>query len=319
MCRNLIENKNITLTYILSPTIPARLFGDQFRLEHVLGNLLSNAIKISDFGSKIVISIAYESRLHNHVTFSVRDYGCGMSTEDQKLLFQPFMQIRPGELQRLGSGLGLSICKMLITLHQGSIGCISQLRTEASNPESGGSEFYFNIEYIEPPSPSPEHSGHDSSTFHAVSSPSRPITAKRTPTKEDKLPKEVMKLDFTASVASMNLAISHQRKAHNTTQPTTTLVPDTAECEKENQSNYPVQVDDIADGRADQPLLPAESTAGISSFLCNKDSTTLPSTSITTTTVVSDSVHLSPIITNTSASKVLNILVVDGKSDYALL
>jgi hypothetical protein len=68
-----------------------------------------------------------------------------MSAEDQKLLFQPFMQIRPGELQKgRGSGLGLSICKTIVTLHGGVIGCHSKQRV-GKDKESGGSDFFFTI------------------------------------------------------------------------------------------------------------------------------------------------------------------------------
>jgi hypothetical protein len=70
-----------------------------------------------------------------------------MSAEDQKLLFQPFMQIRPGELQKgRGSGLGLSICKTIVTLHGGVIGCHSKQRV-GEDKESGGSDFFFSVPF----------------------------------------------------------------------------------------------------------------------------------------------------------------------------
>lgn len=105
--RTQYESKKISVEFNLDPRVPTSVLGDQFRLEHVLGNLVSNAIKFSDFGSTIFISVTYETKLKGHVTFSVRDEGPGISSDDQKLLFQPFVQIRPGELQKgRGSGLG---------------------------------------------------------------------------------------------------------------------------------------------------------------------------------------------------------------------
>ncbi len=63
------------------------------------------------------------------------------------MLFQPFMQIRPGELQKgRGSGLGLSICKSIIDLHGGVIGCHSKKRI-GNDILSGGSEFYITIAF----------------------------------------------------------------------------------------------------------------------------------------------------------------------------
>jgi signal transduction histidine kinase len=52
--------------------------------------------------------------------------GPGISTENQKKLFNNFVQIRPNQLQEgQGSGLGLSLCKQIVTLHGGTIGVTS--------------------------------------------------------------------------------------------------------------------------------------------------------------------------------------------------
>lgn len=134
------------MTSTLSPLVPQTILGDQFRLEHVLGNLLSNAIKFSDPHSLVEIVVSNTSIAPSHsVTFTVIDHGPGMTADEQKMLFKPFMQIRPGELQKgRGSGLGLSICKTIVSLHHGVIGCRSKQRTPNA---PGGSEFFFTIEY----------------------------------------------------------------------------------------------------------------------------------------------------------------------------
>ncbi len=173
LCRGPSEAKRIRIVPVipstLSPspshqTIPRYVLGDQFRLEHVLGNLLSNAIKFSDEDSVVEVHVGTtdsDSDDKVSLTFTVKDFGRGMSPGDQKMLFQPFMQIRPGELQKgRGSGLGLSICKTIVQLHGGTIGCRSSKRErdadsdgESVNVRSqqhvtgGGSEFYFTIEF----------------------------------------------------------------------------------------------------------------------------------------------------------------------------
>eukprot|EP01039_Chlorochromonas_danica_P009966 gene9966-11016_t len=161
--RTQYESKKIEVLYHLDPNVPKEVLGDQFRLEHVLGNLLSNAIKFSDRESTIEVSVTYETKLKGHITFTVKDQGPGMSSDEQKMLFQPFMQIRPGELQKgRGSGLGLSICKTIVSLHNGTIGCTSKQRV-GSDRLSGGSEFYFSIDFKEPDRPSTiSPSGHES-------------------------------------------------------------------------------------------------------------------------------------------------------------
>ncbi len=81
------------------------------------------------------------------LTFKVIDHACGMTKDDQERLFRPFMQIRPGELQKgRGSGLGLSICKTIVDLHGGIIGCNSKKRV-GDDMNSGGSEFFFTIAF----------------------------------------------------------------------------------------------------------------------------------------------------------------------------
>jgi anti-sigma regulatory factor (Ser/Thr protein kinase) len=146
------ESKGILIETSVDDNVPPLIIGDPFRLEHVLANLLSNAIKFSDPKSTIEIHISFETKEKDHVTFTVKDRGFGMTPEEQKLLFHPFKQIRPGELQKgRGSGLGLAICKMMIDLHHGTIGCISKKREPGATPEKDdyGSEFYFNIVYNE--------------------------------------------------------------------------------------------------------------------------------------------------------------------------
>ena len=70
---------------------------------------------------------------------AVRDTGVGVSADNQKKLFSPYMQILPGELQKgAGTGLGLSISLNLIRIHGGEIGY--------ATPDDGvGSEFYMEV------------------------------------------------------------------------------------------------------------------------------------------------------------------------------
>jgi len=72
------------------------------------------------------------------VEFSVTDTGIGITSEDQKKLFQAFSQIRAGDLQSgRGSGLGLSICKHMIHL----MGGIIDVRSRPGH----GSTFFFRV------------------------------------------------------------------------------------------------------------------------------------------------------------------------------
>eukprot|EP01041_Mallomonas_annulata_P005777 gene5777-11672_t len=157
------RNKEIQLHMKVAPDVPVFVLGDRFRIEHVLANFLSNAIKFSPENRNIYIEVTSTPKVEvdkifeiNKLTprspvrefphmveveFAVRDQGPGISEEDQIKLFQPFMQIRPGELQKGGgTGVGLSLCKQIVEMHGGKVKCESLLGL--------GSSFIFAIPFI---------------------------------------------------------------------------------------------------------------------------------------------------------------------------
>ncbi|MCP4647638.1 MAG: hypothetical protein GY852_07875, partial [bacterium] len=92
---------------------------DQLRLERVLYNLLENATKYSPEGSDILVSA---EKRNNSIVVSVSDDGGGINTEDQKKVFESFHRISEHKLAGItGTGLGLSVCKILVEAHGGSI------------------------------------------------------------------------------------------------------------------------------------------------------------------------------------------------------
>eukprot|EP01035_Chromulina_nebulosa_P069605 gene69605-biopygen44339 len=130
------------------PAVPELVLGDQYRIEHVIGNLLSNAIKFSPEDSEVVVEVSVETIRFGAggahtvcvILLSVLDAGPGIAPSDQARLFQNFVQIRPGQLQKgAGSGLGLTIAKQIVELHGGRIGVTSM--------EGRGSLFYFSIPF----------------------------------------------------------------------------------------------------------------------------------------------------------------------------
>lgn len=112
-----------------------RIDADPKRLLQVLLNLISNAIKYGQ-GSNPEISLT-EDRLNNKpaAKISVKDKGAGISESDQELLFKPYTQLVLHDKHTIeGSGLGLSLVKELVELHQGKVGVESHL--------DHGSHFY---------------------------------------------------------------------------------------------------------------------------------------------------------------------------------
>lgn len=141
-----LSAKKAFLEIAISSRVPAIMMGDACRLEHVIANLVSNAIKFSPSGSTITVKVEIEiPDLENGTPMmmgiAISDQGCGLSFEDQSRLFGNFVQINANGLQHgKGSGLGLSFCKKIVELHDGTIGVRSAL--------GGGSTFFFEIPLI---------------------------------------------------------------------------------------------------------------------------------------------------------------------------
>jgi signal transduction histidine kinase/CheY-like chemotaxis protein len=94
---------------------------DKRRLKQILINLLNNAVKFTPEGGSIGLEVTGCSE-DNIVHFSVWDTGVGISAEEQKLLFKPFVQLDAG-LNRAydGTGLGLSLVARMTELHGGGV------------------------------------------------------------------------------------------------------------------------------------------------------------------------------------------------------
>ncbi|MBD2164817.1 PAS domain S-box protein [Calothrix membranacea FACHB-236] len=120
--------KNIQLS-IEAPSGLPDIVVDELRIRQVLINLLSNAVKFTPNGGSVKLTVRQEqSQNQNLLCFSVIDTGIGIAPENVSKLFQPFTQI-DSRLNRLhpGTGLGLSLVRRLIQLHQGSITVTSEL------------------------------------------------------------------------------------------------------------------------------------------------------------------------------------------------
>lgn len=112
-------SKNITITENIEPNL-ARVFADEHMASRVIVNLTVNAIKFSPPNSEIVVYARTGSV--GDVEIGTTDAGPGLSTDEQKFLFERFNQV--GRLRRTsekGFGLGLTIAKELVWLNLGSM------------------------------------------------------------------------------------------------------------------------------------------------------------------------------------------------------
>ncbi len=116
-------DKDLEIIFSIGSDVPHALLGDSLRLSQVLTNLLGNAVKFTAQG-EIFVECGLASRENDDITlsFSVRDTGIGMTPEQQSRLFTAFSQADSSTTRKYGgTGLGLTICKMLVNLMGGDI------------------------------------------------------------------------------------------------------------------------------------------------------------------------------------------------------
>jgi signal transduction histidine kinase len=111
------------------------LLGDQDRIGQVIINFLSNAIKYSPYASKIII----KSKVNNNkLMVSVKDFGEGISDDEQAHIFDRFYRgENPTKITYPGLGLGLYISSEIIKRHHGKIGVKSK--------QGKSTTFYFTL------------------------------------------------------------------------------------------------------------------------------------------------------------------------------
>ncbi|MFD2744337.1 MULTISPECIES: PAS domain-containing sensor histidine kinase [Sphingobacterium] len=109
---------------ILSGRIDRSYVGDEAQLSQVVNNLLANAIKYSPKAKKIEVSLSVISK---YIKFSVRDFGMGISLNDQKKIFERFYRVRHIQHQFPGMGIGLYICEQIIEQHGGTLWVDSEI------------------------------------------------------------------------------------------------------------------------------------------------------------------------------------------------
>lgn len=91
---------------------------DRLGLQRVVQNLLCNSLKYTPDEGSIRISIKEEKA---QILFEIEDSGSGVSQKDQEHLFQRFGRGSSERKYIPGTGLGLYLCKKIITAHQGTI------------------------------------------------------------------------------------------------------------------------------------------------------------------------------------------------------
>ncbi|MDR2873020.1 MAG: PAS domain-containing sensor histidine kinase [Xanthomonadaceae bacterium] len=117
------QRKDIHLLSNIAPDIA--LCGDKTRLYEAFDNYINNAIKYSPSGKTVTVTL---TRLPDkgQIEFGVRDQGPGLTDDDKTQIFGKYKKLSAKPTgDEFSTGLGLSIVKTFVELHNGSVGCDS--------------------------------------------------------------------------------------------------------------------------------------------------------------------------------------------------
>ncbi|MDZ4343496.1 MAG: ATP-binding protein [Candidatus Binatia bacterium] len=146
-CRPAMESATHDLNITL-PAQPVYLNADPARLAQVVGNLLNNACKFTDEGGRIWLTV---ERKGKQAVIRVRDNGIGIAADQLPRIFEMFMQVDTSlERSVSGLGIGLTLAKNLVEMHDGTL--------EVHSAGAGqGSEFVVRLPImVETRKPPPE-------------------------------------------------------------------------------------------------------------------------------------------------------------------
>jgi CheY-like chemotaxis protein len=117
MVRERAARHRITINSSVEETIDP-IESDELRLRQVLVNLLSNAVKFTPDGGRVDV---IAEPVGNELVITVRDNGPGIARDDWESTFESFQQGRRGPPSEEGTGLGLTLCRKIMTLLGGRI------------------------------------------------------------------------------------------------------------------------------------------------------------------------------------------------------
>ena len=129
----------------LNPDAPVYIRAFETPFAQVLRNLIDNALTFSDVDGEVRLDVSLKSRGEkDYVVITVDDDGPGIPADNLETVFDRFYTQRPkGSQFGSHSGLGLAICRQIITAHKGRIW--AENRQDAANEAVQGARFIIEV------------------------------------------------------------------------------------------------------------------------------------------------------------------------------
>ncbi|WP_127844669.1 PAS domain S-box protein [Psychroflexus aestuariivivens] len=134
------HKKGLEIILMLKSDVPEFIWIDGIRIKQVLMNLINNAIKFTEDGSiELKIENLSKSKDKAKIRFSVTDTGIGIAKENQKKIFNAFIQEDTSVTKKYGgTGLGLAISDQILGLMGSKLNLDSEVHK--------GSKFFFDLD-----------------------------------------------------------------------------------------------------------------------------------------------------------------------------
>lgn len=112
------KNKNIKIEYNIQANKNYKIIGDKDNLKQVFINLISNALKFTNSNGEVSINLYDDNK---NIVVEVRDTGIGIKKEDLPFIFERLYRGDKSRNEIEGSGIGLTIVKNILRIHNASI------------------------------------------------------------------------------------------------------------------------------------------------------------------------------------------------------
>lgn len=112
------KDKNISINFFIEPTIN-RIRASKEYIQETIANLLANSVKYTPSNGKIDINVMDKG---SRILIKIADNGIGIPKDELPRIFEEFYRARNAkEVEKDGTGLGLSMAKQVIEIHNGRI------------------------------------------------------------------------------------------------------------------------------------------------------------------------------------------------------